>query len=31
VTGNPRHFVPRRGALRVPVLTPRAFVERMRG
>jgi len=31
VTGNPKHFVPRRGSLRVPVLTPRAFVDRRRG
>jgi putative PIN family toxin of toxin-antitoxin system len=30
VTGNPRHFVPRRGTLRVTVLKPRAFVDRLR-
>ena len=30
VTGNLRHFVPRRGKLAVPVLSPRAFVDRMR-
>jgi uncharacterized protein len=30
VTGNVRHFVPRRGTLPVPVLTPRQLVDRMR-
>lgn len=30
VTGNVRHFVPRRGRLPVAVLTPRQFVDRMR-
>jgi putative PIN family toxin of toxin-antitoxin system len=30
VTGNVRHFVPRRGKLPVPVLTPRQLVDRMR-
>lgn len=30
VTGNTRHFVPKRGELTVPVLTPRQFVDRLR-
>lgn len=30
VTGNRRHFVPRRGRLGVLVLSPKAFVDRMR-
>lgn len=30
VTGNTRHFTPRRGRLAVPVLTPRQLVDRMR-
>lgn len=30
VTGNVKHFVPRRGSVPVAVLTPRQFVERMR-
>lgn len=30
VTGNVRHFVPRRGTLGVQVWTPREFVDRMR-
>jgi putative PIN family toxin of toxin-antitoxin system len=30
VTGNTRHFVPKRGELDVPVLTPRQFVDRLR-
>jgi predicted nucleic acid-binding protein len=30
VTGNVRHFVPRRGTLGVLVCTPREFVDRMR-
>jgi putative PIN family toxin of toxin-antitoxin system len=30
VTGNTRHFLPRRGTLGVPVVTPRQFVDRMR-
>lgn len=30
VTGNVRHFVPRRGKLSVPVLTPRQLVDRLR-
>ncbi len=31
VTGNVRHFVPRRGTLGILVLTPREFVDLMRG
>ena len=30
VTGNTRHFLPTRGTLGVPVLTPRQFVDRNR-
>jgi putative PIN family toxin of toxin-antitoxin system len=30
VTGNTKHYVPRRGKLAVPVLTPRMLVDRMR-
>jgi putative PIN family toxin of toxin-antitoxin system len=30
VTGNTRHFVPMKGALGVPVLTPRQLVDRFR-
>lgn len=30
VTGNLRHFASRRGAIGVPVLTPRDFVDRLR-
>lgn len=30
VTGNVKHFVPKRGVLPVTVLTPRAFVDRLR-
>lgn len=30
VTGNARHFTPRKGKLPIPVLTPRAFVDRLR-
>lgn len=30
VTGNTRHFIPKRGELAVPVLTPRQLVDRMR-
>lgn len=30
VTGNVKHFVPRRGRLGMAVLTPRQFVDRMR-
>ncbi len=30
VTGNVRHFVPRRGKVPVPVLTPRQIVDRVR-
>ena len=30
VTGNTRHFIPKRGELTVPVLTPRQFVDRLR-
>ena len=30
VTGNVKHFVPKRGVLPVTILTPRAFVDRLR-
>lgn len=30
ITGNGKHFVPRRGKLTMAVLTPRRFVDRMR-
>lgn len=30
VTGNPKRFVPKRGKLPVLILTPRAFVDRLR-
>ena len=30
VTGNTRHFIPKRGKSTVPVLTPRQFVDRLR-
>lgn len=30
VTGNVRDFIPRDGALSIPVISPRAFVDRMR-
>ena len=30
VTGNIKHFVPKRGVLPVTILTPRAFVDRLR-
>lgn len=30
VTGSTRHFVPRTGQLRIPVLTPRQLVDRLR-
>jgi putative PIN family toxin of toxin-antitoxin system len=30
ITGNARHFIPRRGKLTVPVLSPRQLVDRLR-
>jgi predicted nucleic acid-binding protein len=30
ITGNVKHFTPKRGDLPVAVLTPRAFVDRLR-